>query len=262
MSSPAYAQNIKSLVDIDKELKQAKSTATAMALIESIAGTIPQTEADVAALGQLMDKYPSQGQKALAKIKDPKLAKAIMKECDREVAKFKTDKGRDWKNLPEPQRQEKINALLNSHAMIGALGNLKNKDALPYLKQFITPEYDGTLSYTASQAIGRIAPDDPEVFKDLWDKQGVKSINYTAYGKSVLKEVAQKMQDPNISREDKRKILAKSKISLLEGYNPEEKKLLKDIILNHPNNDLRSESAIAMIHAVKNTSEDKQFIAR
>lgn len=264
IASTGYAQNKKSLVDIDKELKQAKSTATAMALIESIAETTPQTEADVAALGQLMDKYPSQGQKALAKIKDPQLAKAIMKECDREVVKVKGDKGSDWRNLPEPQRQEKINALLNSHAMIGALGNLKNKDAVPYLKQFITPEYDGTLSYTASQAIGRIAPDDPVVFKELWDKQGVKSISYSAYGKSVLKEVAQKMQDPTVSEEEKRKILWKAKPALFNGKDPAEKRLIKDILLNHPSRELKIEVGVAMVHAVINNYEesDKDFVVQ
>jgi len=262
MASSAQAQSRRSLNDIDKELKQTKSTATAMALIESIADTTPQTDEDVSTLGRLMDKYPTQGQKAFAGIKDPKLAKAVMTECGRQVAKFKADKDKDWKALPEAQRHERFNALLNTHAMIATLGNMKNKEALPLLKQYISPEYDGTLSYDASQAIGRIAPDDPTVFKELWDKPGVKNISYSAYGKSVLKEVAEKMQDPNVSQEEKHRMLAKSRVSLLSGKDPDEKKLLKDIVLNHPNKEFRYESAIAMVHAVLNKPEstDKEFL--
>lgn len=264
MASSAQAQSRRTLKDINRELKQTKSTATAIALIESIAETIPQTDEDVATLSQLMDRYPTQGQKALAGIKDPKLAKAIMKECDRQVAKFKADKDKDWKTLPDAQRREKFNALLNSHAMIAMLGNLKNKEALPYLKQYIAPEYDGVLSYEASQAIGRIAPDDPAVFKELWDKQGVKSISYNAYGKSVLREVAEKMQDPNISKAEKEKIFNKGHIWGLGGRTAEEKTLIKDVLLNHPNRDLRAEAGTAMVHAVMNNPEesDKDFVIK
>ena len=260
--SGAHAQSRRSLKDIDKELKQTKSTATAMALIESIAETVPETDDDVATLGQLMDKYPTQGQKALGKIKDPKLAKAVMKECDRQVGKFKGDKDKDWKTLPEAQRHEKFNALLNTHAIIATLGNLKNKEALPFLKQYITPEYDGVLSYEASKAIGRIAPDDPVVFKELWEKQGVKSISYNAYGKSVLKEVAEKMQDPNVPQSEKDKLLGKANVSLLSGKDPEEKRLIKDIVRNHPNRWLRQDAGIAALHALSNRrdSDDVEFV--
>ena len=87
-ASSASAQSRRSLKDIDKELKQTKSTATAMALIESIADTPPQTDEEVAILGQLLDKYPSQGQKIFTKIKDPKLTKAVMDECDRQATKL------------------------------------------------------------------------------------------------------------------------------------------------------------------------------
>jgi len=263
-ASVLSAQNKKSLKDINKELKQTKSTATAMALINQIAETTPQTEEDVVILGQLMDKYPTQGQKALTGIKNPKLAKAVMKECDRQVAKFKADKDKNWKTLPENQRREKFNALLNTHAMIATLGTLKNKEAIPFLKQYITPEYDGVLSYEASKAIGRIAPDDPAVFKELWDKQGVKGISYNAYGKSVLKEVAQKMQDPNVPEAEKDRIRSKAKISLLSGKNPEEKRLIKDILLNHPNRWLREDAGVAMLHALKNRKdpEDVDFVLK
>ena len=261
-ASGAYAQGRKSLKDIDKELKQTKSTATAMALIESIAEAVPQTEEDVAILGRLINNHPDQGRKALSNIKDPRLVKAIMRECDRQILKFKADKDKDWKSLPQTQRQEKHAALLNSYALVSTLGNLKNKEAVPYLKQYITKEYDGVLSYSASQAIGRIAPDDPAVFRELWDKQGVRSISYSAYGKSVLKEAAQKMQDPNVPEVEKNKILGKAKISLLSGKDPEEKRLIKDVILNHPDQRLRGEASIAVVHAVANNPEesDKDFV--
>lgn len=246
----ANAQTRRSLKDIDRELKQTKSTATAIALIESIADTPPQTEEEVAVLGQLMDKYPMQGQKALGKIKDPKLAAAIQTECARQVDKYKADKGKDWSKLPQAERTAKLSAYFASQAMIAKLGSLKNKDSLPFLKQYITPEYDGVLSYEASKAIGQIAPDNPAVFRELWEKQGVKSISYGAYGKSVLKEVAQKLQDPNVPKAEKDHIRGKANVELLNGSTPEEKQLLKDIVLNHPDRELRLQAGQAMTKAL------------
>lgn len=249
-ASSASAQSRRSLKDIDKELKQTKSTATALALIESIAETVPQTDEEVVVLGRLMDKYPTQGQRALAGVKDASLAKAVMKECERQINKFRADKDKDWKTLPEAQRQAKFNAMLNSYAMIGTLGSLKNRDALPFLKQYITPEYDGDLSYTASQAIGRIAPDDPAVFNELWSKNDVKHINYGAYGKSVLKEVSQKLQSGGLSSGEKDELRYKAKVELLNGSTPEEKRLLKEIAMTHPDKELRMQAGIAMEKAL------------
>lgn len=260
----ADAQTRRTLKDIDRELKQTKSTTTAMELISAIGEAEPQTDEDVRIMGQMMERYPLEGQKAAMRIKDPKLAKTVIQECDRHVTKFKADKDKDWKNLPEEQRQERINALGNAQAMMMVLGNLKNREALPYLKQYISAEYDGTLSYTASQAIGRIAPDDPLVFKELWEKPGVRNINYGAYGKSVLKETALKMQDFNIPVIEKGKLLAKAKVALLSGKDPEEKRLLKDILLNHPNEDLRKEAGIAMLHSFRYNKDpdDVDFILK
>lgn len=244
------------MVSLEKDIAQAKSTTTTATLIESIATTTPLTDADVAALGRLMDKYPMQGQKALAKITDPKLAKAIQTECARKIDQYKADKDKDWSKLPPAERIAKVGAFMSSQAMIVKLGNLKNKDSLPFLKQYITPEYDGTLSYTASAAIGRIAPDDPVIFQELWNKKDMKSINYGAYGKSMLKEVAQKLQDPGISGAEKDSIRAKANVLLLEGRTPEEKELLKDIVLHHPDRELRKDAADAIVKALMFHSSD------
>jgi len=89
IATGAYAQERKSIKDIDKELKQIKSTATAMELIRAIGETEPQTDEDVRIMGELMDKYPVEGQKAAMLIKDPKLTGAVMKECAREVARIR-----------------------------------------------------------------------------------------------------------------------------------------------------------------------------
>lgn len=249
LTAGAHAQPVKSLKDIEKEILQAKSTATAAALIERISETIPQTDADVVALGRLMDKYPTQGQKALAKIKNPKLAKAIQTECAGRIDKFKAD-NKDWSKLPAEERMSKINSYMASQAMMTALGNLKNRESLPFLKQYITPEYDGTFSYTASIAIGRIAPDDPALFKELWDTKDVKSINYGAYGHSMLKEVAQKLQEPGISGAEKDNLRAKAKVELMEGRTPEEKQLLKEIVLHHSDGELRKQAGEAVVKSL------------
>lgn len=264
MCGGLHAENRKSIVDIGKELKQAKSTTTIAALLETFAETTPQTSDDVAVLGQLMDKYPAQGQKALMKIKDPKLAKAVETECAKKIGQFKGNKDEDWLKLPAEERARNINAYAASQAMMGTLGKLKNRDSLPFLKRYIAAEYDGILSYTASKAIGAIAPDDPAVFQELWNNNDVKHINYNAYGKSLLKEVAQKRQDPGVSSGEKDRILAKSNIPLLGGRSKEEKALMKDILLNSTDSALREEVSIAMVHAVLNNREeaDKEFVLK
>lgn len=253
MSLSAYAQSRKSLKDIDRELKQTKSTATAMALIESIGETVPQTDEDVATLGQLMDRFPTQGQKALAKIKDPKFTKAIMKECDREVSKFKADKDKDWKNLPEVQRQEKFNALLNTHAMIATLGNLKNREALPFLKQYITPEYDGTLSYAASQAIGRIAPNDSVLLDEMTAEVGkTKDIDLSVFGDKAFVKIIKELDEPGIKPERKFGLINQIKGS----RSPERKKALKELALKHKDEDVRNRSGQALINTMLVNPED------
>ncbi|PJA16176.1 MAG: hypothetical protein COX65_03055, partial [Elusimicrobia bacterium CG_4_10_14_0_2_um_filter_56_8] len=153
MSTGAYAQKHKSLKEIDKELQQTKSTTTALALIESIGETTPETDEDVAALGQLMDKYPTQGQKALARLKDPKRAKAVMKECDRQAEKLKTARSKGESNLTVKDRQDYLNGYLNSAATIDTLSKLNNKDAIPLLRSYLQDE---DLSRFASIALGRL----------------------------------------------------------------------------------------------------------
>lgn len=222
-----------------------------MALIASIAETTPQTDEDVSTLGQLMDKHPTQGQKALAGIRDPKLAKAVMKECDRQVAKFRADKDKDWKTLPEAQRWEKYNALLNSHAMIVTLGTLKNKEAIPLLKQYITPEYDGTLSYAASQALGRIG-DESALDEMVRDIGKTKEIDLSAFGDKAFVKIIKELDEPNIN--GKRKFAL---INQIKGSrSPERKKALKELALKHKDEDIRSRSGQALINAMLVNPED------
>lgn len=250
-ASSAQAQSRRSLKDIDRELKQTKSTATALALIESIAETVPQTDEDVATLGQLMDRYPTQGQKALAGIKDPKFSAAVMKECDRQVNKFKTDKDKDWKTLPEAQRMEKYNALLNAHAIIGTLGNLRNRDAIPFLKQYITPEYDGILSYSASQALGRIG-DEAVLDEMVRDIGKTREIDLSAFGDKAYAKIIKELDEPNIS--DKRKFAL---INQIKGSrSPERKRALKELALHHKDEDVRNRSGQALINAMLVNPED------
>ncbi len=250
-ASSATAQSRRSLKDIDKELKQTKSTATAMVLIESIANTTPQTDEDVAVLGQLMDKYPTQGQKALAQIKDPKRANAIMKECDRQVAKFKADKDKDWKTLPEAQRMERYHALVNAHTMIVTLGALKSKEASQFLKQYITPEYDGTLSYAASQALGLIG-DESALDEMVRDIGKTKEIDLSAFGDKAFVKIIKEIDEPNIS--EKRKFAL---INQIKGSrSPERKKALKELALHHKDEDVRNRSGQALINAMLVNPED------
>ncbi len=257
-----HAENKRTIVDIDRELKQSKSTGATVALLESLSETTPRTVDDVSALGRLLDNYPAQGQKALSRINDPKLAGAVQVECVRQIEAVVAYKSKSLETLSYPQRVKRQSVLQNLSALMNTLGGLKNKDSVPFLKKYLTAEYDGEVSYSASKAIGMIMPDDPMVFQELWSNSSVKNISYSAYGKSVLREAAEKIQVPNISKKEKEKILAKAKLALLGGRSGEEKELVKSILLTHPDAALREEVSVAMVHAVINNPEqsDKEFV--
>lgn len=264
MCGSVHAQTSKTLSELDKAFKQAKSSATIMALLGDLEQAVPATEADMAILGDFLDKYPEPARKAALKIKDRKLTRSVIRECRKRIDALNLPKEKNWDGLPQEERFKRVNGLMNVYALMAVLGNLKDKEAVPFLKQYITPEYDGVLSYNASQAIGKISPDDPAIFKELWEKPGMKNISYHAYGKSALREVAEKLQNPNLSKEEKTKILNKGRIWGLGGRTSEEKALIKDILLNHPNKDLRAEAGTAMVHAMMNNPEegDKDFLIR
>jgi len=58
------------------------------------------------------------------------------------------------------------------------------------------------------------------------------------------------MQDPNVPKAAKDHIRGKAKVGMLEGSTPEEKKLLKDIVLHHPDEWLRLDAGQAMTKAL------------
>lgn len=255
MASTAHAQNKKTLVDIDKELKQAKSTATAIALIESIAETTPQTEADIAALGQLMDKYPSQGQRALGKIKDPKLAKAVMKECDRQALKIKTVRAKGETSLTITDRQDYLNSYLNSAATIDVLSKLNNKTAIPLLRSYLADE---DLSRFASIALGRLG--DTDSLDGMISNIGhSKDVDLSGYGDKGLMRVIEEL-DKSIADVKRKDAL----ISQIKGSaSPERKRVLKALALKHKDPQVRDRAGLALLNSILVNSEpgDNAFIA-
>lgn len=255
MANGLYAQSKKSLVDINKELKQAKSTATAQVLIESIADTTPQTDEDVATLGQLMDKYPTQGQKALAGIKDPKLANAVMTECDRQAAKVKAVRAKGESNLTATDRQDYLNGYLNSAATIDTLSKLNNKDAIPLLRGYLQDE---DLSRFASIALGRLG--DTESLDGMISNIGHgKAVDLSGYGDKGLVRVVQELDDTGADTKRKDALIDQIKGSA----SPERKRMLKDLALNHKDPRVRDRSGLALLNSimVHPESGDNAFIS-
>ena len=252
LAARAQARGIK---DISAELKQTKSTATAQALIESIAETTPQTDEDVAALGQLMDKYPTQGQKALAGIKDPKLAKAVMSECDRQATKMKAIRAKGKDTLDTTTRQEYLNAYMNSAAAIGALTNMKNKDAVPLLRGYLQDE---DLSRLASEALGRLG-DTESMENMLGNIEQRKNIDLSAYGDKGMVRIVEEINKPGIEPKRKYALIAQIKGS----KSPERKRLLKDLALNHPDGGVRDQAGQALLNSIVVNPEtaDNPYIA-
>lgn len=245
MLSGVCAQAGKSMKDLEKDIAQAKSTTTAAALIESIAVTTPTTDADVAALGRLMDKYPVQGQKALVKITNPKLAKPIEAECAKKITQIKADKNKDWSKLPEAERTVKLNSLMSAHYMIAMLGDLKNKESIPFLKQYLAPEYNGLVSYNASVALGKIG-DETVLNEMVRDIGRTKQVDLSAFGDKAFAKIVKEIDQPGIT--PKRKFAL---INQIKGSrSPERKKALKELALNHRDEDVRNRSGQAYLNAM------------
>ncbi|OGR81707.1 MAG: hypothetical protein A2X32_08200 [Elusimicrobia bacterium GWC2_64_44] len=255
--SGVCAQAGKSMKDLEKDIAQAKSTTTAAALIESIAVTTPTTDADVAALGRLMDKYPTQGQKALVKITNPKLAKPIETECAKKITQIKADKNKDWSKLPEAERTVKLNSLMSAHYMIAMLGDLKNKESIPFLKQYLAPEYNGLVSYNASVALGKIG-DETVLNEMVRDIGRTKEIDLSAFGDKAFAKIVKEIDQPGITPKRKFALIEQIKAS----RSPERKKALKELALKHPDEDVRNRSGQAYLNAMLLNPEegDSDFI--
>ncbi|MCX5792477.1 MAG: hypothetical protein NTY45_09760 [Elusimicrobia bacterium] len=255
MVSNVQAQSRRSLKDIDRELKQTKSTATVMALVESIAETSPQTVEDVATLGQLMDKYPVQGQKAASKIQDPNLSKAVMKEYERQAAKIKVVRAKGNGALSDKDRQDYLSGYMNSAAFIGVLANLKDKSAIPMLRGYLQDE---DLSKLVSVALGRLG--DTESMETMLKGMGTGApVDLSGYGDKGLVRVVQELDKPGADAKRKDALINEIKGSA----SLERKRMLKDLALNHKDSRVRDRSALALLNSIMVNQEpgDQAFIS-
>lgn len=259
LCSAAYAGPKKSLADLDKELKQAKSTETIMGLLGQLEQAVPETEADMAILGQMLDQYPDFARKATLNINNPKLAKAVMKETKKQIDSLKLAREKDWDKLPKEERQQRFNSLMNTYALFGTLGKLKNKEAVPFLKQYITPEYDGALSYNASQALGFIG-DETALDEMVRDIGKTKEIDLSAFGDKAFVKIVKELDEPGLKPERKLALINQIKGS----RSPERKKALKELALGHKDRVVRDRCGLALLNSmIANPQEtDKEFIKK
>lgn len=256
LAAGAQAQPGKSLVNLEKEIIQAKSTATATALIESMAETTPQTDADVAALGRLMDKYPTYGQKAASRIVGPNLASAVMKECARQVAKVMAVRGKRKNLVTDEDRQDYISGYMNSAALIGVLVKLKDKNSIPMLRGYVQDE---DFSAIASVALGRLG--DTESMERMLRNVGTGApIDLSGYGDKGLVRVVEELDKPELDLKRKDALINQIKGSA----SPERKRMLKDLALKHKDPRVRDRSALALLNSIMANPEpgDQAFVSQ
>jgi hypothetical protein len=240
MCGTLHAQPPKSLADLDKAFRQAKSSAAIMALMGDLEQAVPATEADMAILGGFLDKYPEPARKAALKIKNPKLTKAVIKECERQVAMSKNLRAKT--SPSDEERAKLVNSQMNSAALIGTLANLRDTAAVPLLRSYLR---DKELSGFASIALGRLG--DNESFEALMvDIEKRNNIDLSGYGDKGLKRIIEELNKPGI--EPKRKFALIRQIKGSKG--PERKRLLKDLALNHPDEGVRSRSSQALLNSM------------
>lgn len=248
LASVLAAESNKSIVDIKKELATTKNTATAQSLIESLSDAVPQTEADISALGQLMDEFSVQGQAAIGNTKNPKLSVAIMKECDKQVGKLRSARAKDKKSLSAVDEKVLLNNIMNSRALIRTAAGLKNIDAIPYLRNYLK---EPDLSQAASVALGFLG-DDESLNTMLGSIENSKGVDLSGYGDKAFVKIVRELDKPGIS--DKRKSALINQIK--GGKSPERKKALKELALKHKDEDVRSRSGLALTNSMLINPED------
>lgn len=251
----AGAQTRRTFKDIDRDLKQVKSTATVMELISAISEAEPQTDEDVLILGDMMDKYPVEGQKAAMRIKDPKLAKAVMKEFERQAAKTKVVRGRKTPELTDKDRREYLSGYMNGAALIASLGRLQDKSAIPMLRNYLRDE---DFSGAASLALGRLG--DTESMETMVKGIGTGApIDLSGYGDKGLVRVVEELDKPGLDIKRKSALVEQIKGS----PSPERKRMLKDLALKHKDARVRDRSALALLNSIMVNKEpgDQAFIS-
>lgn len=242
MCGSVHAQTTKTLSELDKAFKQAKSSDTIMALMGDLEQAVPATEADMAILGDFLDKYPEPARKAVLNIKNRKLTKSVIMECERRVKTFQTLRSKGANNLTGEDRESHINSHMNSAALIGALANLKDKAAIPLLRSYLQ---DKDLSVFASTALGRMG--DNEAFEEMiGDIEKRDNIDLSGYGDKGLTRIIEELNKPGIKAERKFALIRQIKGS----KSPERKRLLKDLALNHPDAGVRSRSSQALLNSM------------
>lgn len=249
-----YAGEKKSLADINSELKVTKSTSDAVVLLADMSSAVPETEKDMAALGEIMDKYSPLGQRLIVKIKDPKLAPALRKECDRQAGKFKAARGKGDANLTPADRQEYLNSYLNSAAAIDALSKLQDKEAVPQLRGYLQ---DPDLSVFASIALGRLG-DDGSLDNMMGNMGHGNKVDLSGYGDKGLVRVVEELDKPITDSKRKDALIDQIKGS----SSPERKRLLKDLALNHKDARVRDRCGQALLNSIMVNPEsgDSEFI--
>ncbi len=249
-----YAGEKKSLADINTELKSVKSSATAVILLEELSGAVPETQKDMAALSEIMEKYPPLGQSLMAKIKDTKLAPALRKECDRQAGKFKAARGKSDAELTPADRQEYLNSYLNSAAAMNALAKLQDKDAVPQLRGYLK---DPDLSVFASIALGRLG-DEASLNGMMGDMGHGNKVDLSGYGDKGLVRILEELDKPITDSKRKDALIEQIKGSA----SPERKRLLKDLALNHKDARVRDRCGQALLSSmwVQGGGVDDEFV--
>jgi HEAT repeat protein len=243
-----HAQTPKSLSELDKAFRQAKSSDTIIALMGDLEQAVPASESDMVILGDFLDKYPEPARKAALRIKNPQLAKAVMAECDRQVTRMKKLRTKRKNDLTVADRQEYINSHMNSVAMIGALANMKNKAAVPVLRSYLN---DPDLSRPASIALGRLG-DEESLNGMVANLEERSNVDLSGYGDKALEKIVRELGKPGLT--DKRKTALINQIK--GGKSLERKRALKELALNHSDEDVRTRSSLALVNSMLANPEE------
>lgn len=144
---------------------------------------------------------------------------------------------------------------MNSAAAIGALANMKNKDAVPLLRGYLQDE---DLSRFASVALGRLG-DTESMENMLGDIEQRKNIDLSAYGDKGMVRIVEELNKPGVALKRKYALIRQIKGS----KSPERKRLLKDLALNHPDAGVRGQSGQALLNSIVVNPEtaDNPYIA-
>lgn len=239
----AWAQSHQTIKQLVEGIKHASQDSERTKLKEQLWEATPQTSEDIDALAaELEGPLSPLAQKVLARTTSRDLVPAIINACERKTVGLKNLNEADFAKMGPEERSREIGRRLGLMALINTFGNIKDPRAVGLLKKYLDIE---GLQFVASTALSKMGDD--AIFRELLERSKTqRDINLASAKERHLREIVAEIDDPKTSQREKGRLLGQIKGSKDPAVNG----LLKELILTHPNSDVRAQAGAALTNSI------------